>query len=92
MQEPNATRPTIPASWIVAGIACAVALVAITWLVAGRGNGGHDPDMQQLMSRLDALESRNQGSRPQPAPARCRADPPGWAARTVRWGPRWAGR
>ena len=66
MQEPNASRPTIPASWIVAGIACAVALVAITWLVAGRGNGGHDPDMQQLMSRLDALESRNQGSRPQP--------------------------
>ena len=25
MQEPNASRPTIPASWIVAGIACAVA-------------------------------------------------------------------
>ena len=66
MQDPNASRPSIPASWIVAGIACAVALVAITWLIAGRGNGGHDPDMQQLMSRLDALESRNQGSRPNP--------------------------
>jgi|GEM_PF-3391627 len=66
MQEQNASRPSIPASWIIAAIACAVALVAITWLVAGRGNGSHDPDMQQLMSRLDALESRNQGSRPRP--------------------------
>ncbi|MFT3896825.1 MAG: hypothetical protein QM719_03905 [Thermomonas sp.] len=64
MQEPNAPRPSIPASWIVAGFACAVVLVAITWLVAGRNNGSRDPDMQQLMSRLDALESRNQGSRP----------------------------
>lgn len=69
MQEQNASRPSIPASWIVAAIACAVALVAITWLVAGRGNGSHDPDMQQLMSRLDALESRNQGSRPRPGGA-----------------------
>jgi len=66
MQEPSAARPSVPVSWIVAGIACAVALVAVTWLIAGRGNGGRDPDMQQLMSRLDALESRNQGSRPGP--------------------------
>ena len=69
MQEQNASRPSIPASWIVAAIACAVALVAITWLVAGRNNGSGDPDVQQLMSRLDALESRNQGSRPQPGGA-----------------------
>ena len=69
MQEPNASRSSIPASWIVAAIACAVALVAITWLVAGRNGGSHDPDMQQLMSRLDALESRNQGSRPNPGGA-----------------------
>jgi hypothetical protein len=66
MQEPNTSRPSIPASWIVAALACAVALVAITWLIAGRDSGGKDPDMQQLMSRLDALESRNQGSRPRP--------------------------
>lgn len=69
MQEPNASRPSIPASWIVAAIACAIALVAIIWLVAGRNGGSHDPDMQQLMSRLDALESRNQGSRPRPGAA-----------------------
>ena len=69
MQEPNASRPSIPAAWIVAAIACAVALVAITWLIAGRGNGGHDPDMQQLMSRMDALEGRNQGTRPPPGAA-----------------------
>jgi hypothetical protein len=69
MQEPNVSRPSIPASWIVAALACAVALIAITWLIAGRGNGGHDPDMQQLMSRLDALEARNQGSRPNPGGA-----------------------
>lgn len=69
MQDPNAPRPSIPASWIVAAIACAVALVAITWLIAGRGPGSRDPDMQQLMSRLDALESRNQGSRPRPGNA-----------------------
>ena len=69
MQEPNASRSSIPASWIIAAIACAVALVAITWLVAGRNNGSHDPDMQQLMSRLDALEARNQGSRPNPGGA-----------------------
>jgi hypothetical protein len=66
MQEPNAPRPSIPLSWIVAGLACAVALVAITWLIAGRNGGSRDTDMQQLMSRLDALESRNQGSRPRP--------------------------
>ena len=47
----------------------AVALVAITWLIAGRNGGSHDPDMQQLMSRLDALESRDQGSRPRPGSA-----------------------
>ena len=69
MQETNAPRASIPASWIVAAIACAVALVAITWLIAGRNGGSHDPDMQQLMSRLDALESRDQGSRPRPGSA-----------------------
>lgn len=69
MQEPNASRASIPMSWIVAALACAVALVAITWLVAGRNGGSHDADMQQLMSRLDALESRNQGSRPRPGAA-----------------------
>jgi hypothetical protein len=69
MQEPNASRPSLPVSWIVAGLACAVALVAITWLIAGRNNGSHEGDMQQLMSRLDALESRNQGSRPRPGAA-----------------------
>jgi hypothetical protein len=69
MQEPNASRPSIPASWIVAGLACAVALVAITWLIAGRNNGSRDPDLQQLMSRLDALAARNQGSRPRPGGA-----------------------
>lgn len=66
MQEQNVSRPAIPTSWIVAALACAVALVAITWLIAGRGNGGHDNDVQQLMSRLDALEARNQGTRPRP--------------------------
>jgi hypothetical protein len=69
MQEPNAPRPSVPASWIVAGLACAVALVAITWLIAGRDNASRGPDMQQLMSRLDALEARNQGSRPSPGGA-----------------------
>lgn len=69
MQEPNASRASIPASWIVAGLACAVALVAVTWLIAGRNNGSRDPDMQQLLSRLDALESHNQGSRPRPGGA-----------------------
>jgi hypothetical protein len=69
MQEPSAPRPSIPASWIVAAIACAVALVAITWLIAGRNNDSRGPDLQQLMSRLDAIEARNQGSRPQPGGA-----------------------
>ena len=69
MQEPNASRPSIPASWIIAAIACAVALVAVTWMIAGRGGNGHEPDMQQLMSRLDAIEARNQGSRPRPGGA-----------------------
>ena len=69
MQEQNASRPSIPASWIIAAIACAVALVAVTWMIAGRGGNGHEPDMQQLMSRLDAIEARNQGTRPRPGGA-----------------------
>ena len=69
MQEPNASRPSIPASWIIAAIACAIALVAVTWMIAGRGGNGREPDMQQLMSRLDAIEARNQGSRPRPGGA-----------------------
>jgi hypothetical protein len=65
MQDP-APRPSIPAAWIVAGIACAAALVSITWLIAGRDNRQDNPGMQQLMSRLDALEARSEASRLRP--------------------------
>jgi len=61
MQDP-ASRPSIPAAWIVAGLACAAALVCITWLIAARDNREDNAGMQQLMSRLDALEARSEAA------------------------------
>ena len=63
MQDP-ASRPSLPAAWIVAGLACAAALVSITWLIAARGNREDNAGMQELMSRLDALEARSDAARP----------------------------